>query len=232
VAIVYALGQAGRVDDAARVVGEMKGYADKKYQVEAYAWLAVAITRRDPARAASFVDRALAMPVDQPDEFQSWTYFGGGSGAAAWAVACAHRAGYPDMAGAVAHVLAARPGDRNRDPAQETQSVALAALVLGLTDPMAARQVLSDVATRSGLRSVELDRLVHRHWLMAWALADPKRAEELFDTELAALEGQRDINLQSTGLLKMAEILIHPRHRREAFLRREIGATWYPGMEQ
>jgi hypothetical protein len=35
-----------------------------------------------------------------------------------------------------------------------------------------------------------------------------------------------------TGLLKMAEILVLPRHRREEFLRGEIGAPWYPEFDE
>ncbi|MEJ7636743.1 MAG: hypothetical protein WKF75_01835 [Singulisphaera sp.] len=64
------------------------------------------------------------------------------------------------------------------------------------------------------------------------AVADPTHAEELFEAELAALQGQRDVNLQSTGLLKMAEILAQPRQYRERFLRGEIGATWYPEVDE
>ena len=232
VAIAYALGVADRTDEAVRVIQGMKGYAAEKYQAEAYGWLAVAIAPRDKARAATFIDRALAMPVDRPEDFQSWTYFGGGAGSAAWAAVCAKRAGYPDMAGAVARVLASRPSDRHRDPSMEAQSQAIAAAVLALTDPGAARQVLRDLEARSGLRSAEVGRVADRRWLMAWALADPKHAEELFEAELAALEGQREVNLQSTGLLKMAEVLAQPRHRRERFLRGEIGATWYPGIDE
>ena len=67
---------------------------------------------------------------------------------------------------------------------------------------------------------------------MAWALADPSHAEQLFEAELTALEGQRNVNLQSTGLLKMVEVLVQPPHRREEFLRSEIGATWYPGIDE
>jgi hypothetical protein len=223
---------ADRPDEAVRVIQGMKGYAAEKYQGEAYGWLAVAIAPRDKARAATFIDRALAMPVDRPEDFQSWTYFGGGAGAAAWTAVCAKRAGYPDMAGAVARVLASRPSDRHRDPSMEAQSQAIAAAVLALTDPGAARQVLRDLEARSGLRSAALSRVADRRWLMAWAMADPKHAEELFEAELAALEGQREVNLQSTGLLKMAEVLAQPRHRRERFLRGEIGATWYPGIDE
>jgi hypothetical protein len=136
------------------------------------------------------------------------------------------------MAGAVARVLASRPSGRHHDPSMEAQSQAIAAAILALTDPGAARQMLLDLEARSGLRSAELSRVADRRWLTAWALADPKHAEELFEAELAALEGQRDVNLQSTGLFKMAEVLAKPRHRREGFLRGGIGATWYPGIDQ
>jgi hypothetical protein len=141
------------------------------------------------------------------------------------------------MAGAVARVLAARPSDRHSDPLTEVQSQAIAAAILALTDPGAARQILRDQETRSGLRPSELARVAgrDRRWLMAWALSDPKHAEELFEAELAALEGQRDVGVQMPGLLKMAEVLAQPRHRREEFLRGgrgEIGATWYPGVDQ
>ncbi len=232
VAIAYALGRSNRTDEAVRVIQGMKGYAAEKYQVEAYGWLAVAVAPRDKVRAADFIDRALTVPVDRPQEFESWTYFGAGTGSAAWVAVCAERAGYPDMAGVVARVLASRPSDRHRDPSMEAQSQTIAAAILALTDPSAGGQILRDLETRSGLRSRELRRVADRRWLMAWALADPKHAEELFEAEFTALEGAREVDLQSGGLLKMAEILAIPRRRREQFLRREIGATWYPDIEE
>ena len=70
------------------------------------------------------------------------------------------------------------------------------------------------------------------NWLLAWALADPSYAERLFDAELAALESQPDVNLHTIGLLKIAEVLVQPPNRREAFLRQHLGATWYPGSER
>ena len=232
VGIAYALGVAGKTDDAVRVIEGMKGYAAEKYQAEAFGWLAVAVAPRDKARAATFIDRALVMPVDQPREFDSWTYFGGGAGSAAWIAACAKRAGYPDMAGAVARVLASRPSDGHRDPSMEAQSLTIAAAVLALTDPGAASRILRDLESRSGLRTRDLGQVTDRRWLMAWALADPTHAEELFEAELTALEGRRDLDLQFTGVLKMAEVLAQPPRHRERFLRGEIGATWNPGAEE
>jgi hypothetical protein len=232
VGIAYALGEKGQFDEAERVIAGMKEYAATKYQAEAYAWLGVVAAPRDQGRAERYLERALALPFGQAHQFDSWTYFGGGAGAAAWVALCARRAGYSDMVEAVAWVLAARPADANADPSMEAQSQTIAAAILALTDPGAARQILRDLEARSGLRPAELAKLADRRWLMAWVLADPKHAEELFDAELAALEGQREADLDLTGLLKMAEILVQPRHRREGFLRREIGATWYPGFEE
>jgi len=232
VAIAYHLGLAGRTDDAVRVIEGMAGDMATKHQAEAYGWLAVAVAPRDPSRAAAFIDQALALPVDRPEGFESWVYYGGGTGAAAWIAACARRADYPDMAGAVARVLASRPSGRNRDPSMEARSLASAAAALAITDPRAARQILRAVESRSGLGPADLARVADRHWLMAWALADPSHAEELFDAGLAALDGQPAVNLLSTGLLKLPESLAQPRHRREDFLRDQVGATWYPGIEE
>ncbi len=233
VAIAYALGKAGRTDEAMGVIEGMKGhYAAEKYQSEGYAWLAVAVAPRDKARAAMLIERALALPVDRSQEFRGWTYFGGGAGEAGWTAACAKRAGFDDMSSAVFRVLAARPSDRNADPSMDAECQTIAAAILALTDPKAASQILRDMELRWGQRLGELGRIAGRRWLMAWALADPSHAEQLFEAELAALESQQNVNLQTGGIFKMAEILVQPQKRREEFLRREIGATWYPGIDE
>ncbi len=167
----------------------MKGhYAAEKFQSEAYAWLAVAVAPRDKARAATLIERALDITSDQPQEFQSWTYFGGGAGEAGWTVACAKRAGYADMASAVFRVLAARGADRYRDPSMDAECQTIAAAILALTDPKAASQMLRDLELRWGQPRNELGRVIGRRWLMAWALADPSHAEQLFENEFSALE--------------------------------------------
>ena len=233
VAIVYGLGVSGRADEAMKVIEGMKShYAAPKYQSEAYAWLAVAVAPRDKSRTAMLVEKALNLPVDQPQEFRSWIYFGGGAGEAGWTAACAKRAGYDDMASAVLRVLAARPSGRNGDPSTEVQCQTGAAAILALTDPKAASQMLRDLELRWGQRLGELGRIAGRRWLMAWALADPSHAEQLFEAELAALESRPNANVQSTGVFKMVEVLVQPPKRREEFLRNEIGATWYPGIDE
>ena len=233
VAIVFALGESGHADEAMKVIEEMKGhYAAEKYQSEANAWLAVAVAPRDKARAAMLLEKALNLPVDQPQEFRSWIYFGGGAGEAAWSAACAKRAGYDDMTSAVFRVLAARPSGRNGDPSTEVECQTNAAAILALTDPKVASQMLRDLELRWGQRLGELGRIAGRRWLMAWALGDPSHAEQLFEAELAALESQPNANVGSTGVFKMVEVLVQPPKRREEFLRNEIGATWYPGIDE
>ena len=54
-------------------------YNPEKYQAEAFGWLAMAIAPRDKATGFALVDRALALPIDKPEPFGSYTYFGAGS---------------------------------------------------------------------------------------------------------------------------------------------------------
>jgi hypothetical protein len=136
------------------------------------------------------------------------------------------------MAGAVFRVLAARSADRNRDPSMDAECQTIAAAILALTDQKAASQMLRDLELRWGRPRHELGRVVGRRWLMAWALADPSHAEQLFDNVFSALESERNLQLGPTGIFKMTEILVQPRKRREEFLRNEIGATWCPGIDQ
>jgi hypothetical protein len=175
----------------------------------------------------------LSYPLDHSEAFQSWVYFGGGTASAGLIAANARRIGYPDMESVVMRVLASRPTGRGAfdDPAMQTQSVTIAALILALTDPAAARELLRQIEFQSGFSPADLTKVAGRHWLQAWALADLKHAEALFQTELAALTGQNNqkLDLQMTGLFKMVEVLAVPPHRRETYLLEEIGAHWHPG---
>ena len=81
VAIVYALGVSGRRDEAMRVIEGMKGrYAAEKYQGEAYGWLAVAVAAARQGRRRDAHRPGTDLPVDRPEDFRSWIYFGGGAG--------------------------------------------------------------------------------------------------------------------------------------------------------
>src|SRR5262249_57836922 len=103
-----------------------------------------------------------------------------------------------------------------QDPAMQILSATIAAVPLALVDPGAARTILQQIEERSGLDPVALAKVAGENWLRAWALVDLEKAATLFEAELAGLEKTKDLNLQSTGLFKMVEILAAPPHRREA----------------
>jgi hypothetical protein len=226
--VAYRLGPE-RPDAAIRIVEGIKGYEAVKFRAEAFGWLAVA--QRDPARARALIDRALAMPLDQPDRFARLTDLGAGTASAAWIAACARRAGYSDMDSVIARVMATRfAGRRRMDATEKIQAATIAAEVLALTDPAAARQILRDLDARTGWGAAELGKVARDQWLVAWALADREHAERLFDADFVAVDGPL-IWRASTGRIKMATILTIAPERREAYLRREHGGTWHPDLQ-
>jgi hypothetical protein len=208
----------------------MKSHAADKMRAEAFGWLAVAMAPRDRARAWALIDRALAIPIDRPEPFQSWTYFGAALASTARIAACAKQIGYPDMDSVIMRVMTTRPGG-SQDPAMQILSATIAAVPMALVDPGAARTVLQQIEQRSGLDPVALAKVAGQEWLRAWALVDLEKAQSLFEAELSALESTKDPNLQSTGFFKMVEVLAAPPHRRKAVVYGDYSAAWHPGHE-
>ena len=69
-------------------------------------------------------------------------------------------------------------------------------------------------------------------WLIAWALVDLQKARAVFESALASLDQQKEVNLWGTGFFEMVELLTAPPDRREAILdERAGGAHWRPGGE-
>jgi hypothetical protein len=132
------------------------------------------------------------------------------------------------MDSVIAGVLATRATGPHQDEKTEVRAAVAAAAVLALTDPRAARQVLRDIESRSGLDPAELAKVAGDRWLMAWAMVDIQHVETLLDAELKALAGQREVDLRPTGVFKMAEVLAIPPARREDFLKGELGTAWRP----
>lgn len=219
-------------DRAVRLVEGMKGYQPEKHQAEAFGWLALAIAPRDRARAFALVDRALALPIDKPEPFGSYTYFGAALASSAGIALNARRIGYPDMEGVVMRVMAARVDGQHgfNDPAMQAQAATIAAPLVALLDPSAAATVLGQIEARSGLSQAALASVTGEWWLAAWALADVKHAEGIVEAQLEALKTAREPDQILHGLSKMIEVLIIPPRRREAELRRLIGAAWRPAF--
>jgi hypothetical protein len=133
---------------------------------------------------------------------------GGRTGLAAWTAVRARQAGYPDLAGATARVLATRPTAHFGTSAQEiTDTLAKAAAVLSLTDPVGARELLARAAPAGRPGPDELAG--RRDVLIAFALADPERATALVD-RLIDQAGQRPTGLQGSGLIELLDTLTTP----------------------
>ncbi len=229
--IAYAIAS-DRPDQAIRIVeGMTDGHAGQKHQAEAFGWLAVAIAPHDRSRACALIDRALALPIDKPQEFGSYIYFGGALASSAGIALNARRIGYSDMNGALMWVMAARPDGRNsfNDPAMEILSATIATPLVALLDPAAAETILGQIEARSGLSPLELARIAGENWLTAWALVDWKHAEGLVDADLNSEETMKDADSRRSGLLRMIEALLTPPSKREEYLREKIGAGWRPG---
>ena len=229
--IAYKIG-AEHPDEAIKIIEGMKREPrwDPRWQAEAFGWLAVALSSRDRTRAFGLIDRALAMMIDHRD----WAGPDNEMTAAARIVLCARRIGYPDMEGAILRVLAARPGgERNAssDRARLIESITEAAVRLALIDPGTARALLEQIEARSGLDPNTLGN-TREPWLTAWALVDLKKAEALFEASMAALEGEKEVRLWSTGFFTMVELLATPPHRREDVLgKHSSGGFWWPGRD-
>jgi protocatechuate 3,4-dioxygenase beta subunit len=229
--IAYAIAPT-KPDAALRIAEALKhGYSGDKYQAEALGWLAVAIASQDKAKAYALIDRALAIPIDSPQDFGSYTYFGGALASSAGIALNARKIGYPDMESVMMWVMAARPDGQSgfSDPAMQTLSATIATPLVALLDPAAARTVLGQIEARSGLSPPELAKIAGEWWLAAWSLADLKHVQPLVEAELDALGGEKT-NVANSGLVKMTEVLLTPPHRREQLLREKIGAVWRPGF--
>ncbi|MGP0068023.1 MAG: carboxypeptidase regulatory-like domain-containing protein [Isosphaeraceae bacterium] len=208
---------ADRPDEAIRIIEGMKSFMADQARPEAFAWLAIAVAPHDRPRAFALIDRALATTLDQRRVYDRFINSGGMTASAAQIAACARQAGYPDMNSVIMRVMTARLnpfGSGIQDPRWQIRASTMAAARLALVDPGAARVLLQQLETRSGLDPARLAELADRDWLRAWALADLGKAESLFEAQLAALEGAKGLNLGRTGFFRMTGILTLPPHRR------------------
>ena len=210
---------ADRPDEAIRIIEGMKSFAADYMRAEAFAWLAIAVAPRDRPRAFALIDRALASPVDRPRLYESWINSGGGDGlrrphGRRRAAGRLPGHGQRDHAGDD-DAAPTPPGPGPSDPAMQIRSATMAAVPLALVDPGAARVLLQQLEARSGLDPAKLAEVAGPDWLRAWALVDLKKAEALFEAQLAAIEGTKDVKLEKTGFFRMTEILALPPHRRD-----------------
>ncbi|HLJ94844.1 MAG TPA: sigma-70 family RNA polymerase sigma factor, partial [Gemmataceae bacterium] len=226
--IAYHMGATDPVA-AVRIVNSIQG--DAKVKAEAYSWVAVAVAPRDKKLADSLIDRSLAIYVDESEKLRSWSNNGGPSVFAARVAGLAQKIGYPDMESIIARVLAVRQTNYYESPARVIESHLATAMILALTDPATARQILHAIEPQSAAIGTGYSSIRRRYWLPAWALADLPHAVELFDRELAGLQEKDTIDLQDNGMTGMIAILTIPPPERAQHLLQFYGAFWFPGEE-
>ncbi len=225
--IAYKIG-ADRPDEAVKIIESMKRDLSTQSRAEAFGWLAVALAPRDRVRAFGLIDRALDLTIDDRESSRRAAASGAGMASAARIASCARRIGYPDMQSVIMRVIAARPGDENGNRPVMMQAVAVATVPLALIDPGTARTVLEQLEARSGFDPASLWN-VREPWLTAWALIDLKKAEAIFDAELAAMAGGKDADARLMGFFNVVQLLAAPPGRREAALHRGAYAGhWRP----
>jgi RNA polymerase sigma factor (sigma-70 family) len=232
-AIAYQIGR-DHPDEAIKIIKDMKRDPATIWQAEAFGWLAVALAPRDRARANALIDQALAMMIFERDWGARSAWSGGEMAGAAHVALCARMIGYPDMESVVMRVIAARPTDSRNASTERTtvaRAIAVSTVYLALLDPEAARTVLEQLESRAGF-DLAAEWSAREPWLVAWALVDLKKAQAVFESALASLDQQKEVNLWGTGFFEAVELLTAPPDRREAILyERASGAYWRPGGE-
>ncbi len=234
-AIAYKIG-AAKPDEAIRIIEDMKSEDARRWQAEAFAWLAVTLAPHNRARAFALIDRALAMLTD--DSAPAATRGDAGDEnmvAAAHIAARARQIGYPDMESVVMRVMAARPAGLAPGSERQIRPTVLGTLTLALLDPGMAETALKQIEARLGSGAFNPAKLAGARgpWLSAWSLVDIKKAETVFEAELAAAPGTDDPDALIQGILTTAKLLATPPERREIALQDGLYAgSWRPAQAQ
>ena len=155
ISIVYRAG-ARHPDEALKIVAEMNDDLPQQKSA-ALGWLAVALAKRDPKRAAALIDQALASwtnPVSGP---RSWSGSGGPAEEAARIALLARRIGYPDTGSVIARVLATRRRPGGVRGGGDLYSGSMASL-LALIDPAVSREALVQAEAGAGSMLSPKDR--------------------------------------------------------------------------
>lgn len=204
---------------------------DVRYRAEALVHVATVIAERDQKLAWSLIDQALALYLDQPEPFRSWTGYGGRAVFAAWTAGQAHALGYPDPASAVARALVCQLSENEaHSPAHALENQVRMAKVLALVDPAAARHLLARVVPQQTVLGTGYTGFEKQDWLLARCLADPERGPALVDEAIAKLNAKgRDF--YDSGLMQLAQVLSAPPRRRVRLVMGLNSAIVFPNEE-
>ncbi len=188
---------------------------DVRYRAEALVHVATAVAGRDRKLAWSLLDQALALYLDQPEAFRSWTNYGGRAVFAAWTAGQTAVLGYPDPESAVARALACQLSEHEaHSPAHALETQVRMAKVLALVDPGAARHLLARVVPQQKILGTGYSGFEKQDWLVARCLADPERGPALVDEAIAKLNAKERMDFYQSGLMQLAQVLSAPPQRR------------------
>jgi hypothetical protein len=192
-------------------------------KARALGWAAVAVAPHDRALAHSLIDRAFAIYMAPADD----RYMGARGGRPTQAALLAIHAaeiGYPDMKAVVYRVLALRPTSKNAyNPAETVEATAVMAMLLAFVDPETAKQLLQSIETHSDVIGSGYSGVGRGEWLTAWALADPRRAMELAESDLASAKDQRDRQRAQSAAMEVVLMWLDPPRERLKSLCRRLG---------
>ena len=191
-------------------VAVAQGIEDRTIRATTLAGLAVRFQDRD--RAVKLIDSAIDEIVADPIGYAT----GGGGGTAALVLYRAKQLGHPDLAGLRDKVLAALPATVDGAFGRANGPNVADALVLALTDPTTARELLA--ARLSAADLTAMDNGLYRDPLLAIALADPEAAVRIVD-EVVARTVARKKGYQYTNLGTLASVLCWPDRLAQSALR-------------
>jgi hypothetical protein len=198
--------------EAARIAAAIP---DIRYRAEGLTHVAISIARRDHKLACSLIDQALALYLDQPEPFRSWTNCGGRAVFAAWTAGEGQALGYPDPGSLVARALACQLSRYEaHSPVHALETKVRMAKVLALVDPVVAQQLLESVLPQQNLLGTGHTGFEKQDWLLARCLAGPERGPALVDDAIAKLDAKDQGAFYRSGLLQLAQVLSAPPEQR------------------
>ncbi len=205
---------------------------DVRYRAEALVHVATAVAQPDRKLAWSLIDQALALYLDQPEPFRSWSNYGGRAVFAAWTAGQAHALGYPDPGSAVARALACQlSSNEAHSPAHALETKVRMAKVLALVDPSTARQLLERVVPQQTVLGTSYTGFERQDWLVARCLADPQRGPALVDEAIAKLDPKNDRAFYQSGLMQLAQVLSAPPEQRVRQVMGLNSGLYFPNEE-
>jgi hypothetical protein len=190
-------------DEAIELVNSIKEGA---FRVQGLVRVAEVIAKSDPSRSRKLIDTAFEFMENRPEDFRSWSNYGGRAAFAVLTLAEAKKHGHPELATLTARTLAMRPvGYEAHSPENRNEQVVNVTQILAMVDPVSARHLLASIAPPDEFVTKAMNG--RREWLFALAMADPKQAKALIDRGIERSVTSSRNTLTFSGLTELSLIL-------------------------